>query len=261
MVEWTGTDERKCHAMGLRKKKSLTGRASDYVESAKPQIESAVATAKDRATPLLSQARDKAAPVISDARDKAAPVISDARDKAAPLFADAREKVAPLVADARTKAGPVIAEGAAVAADKAALGAALAAEKAAIGRDLANAKAVELRKEGRKGGKLKKLLLFGGLAAAAGVAYKKFSGQSASDNWQSSYTPSPAPSGAPSSSTEPSTSTPPVATEPGDDPAGSSPDEALADSAGEPHPVSTPDNPAEVVDLDETKGSKPSHKA
>jgi hypothetical protein len=119
-----------------------------------------------------------------------------------------------------------------------------------------------LRKEGKSGGKLKKLLLFGGLAAAAGVAYKKFSGQSTSDNWQSSYSPSPAPSaGSPSSSTEPSTSTPPVATEPGDDSAGSSPDEALADATGEPHPVSTPDDPAEVVDLDETKGSKPSHKA
>jgi vacuolar-type H+-ATPase subunit H len=226
--------------MGLRKKKSLIDRANDYVESAKPQIESAVSSAKDRATPLLSEARDKAAPVISDARGKAAPLI-----------ADAREKVGPVVADARTKAGPVIAEGAAVAADKAALGAALAAEKAALGRDLAAAKAVELRKESRKGGKLKKLLLLGGLAAVAGVAYNKLRGQSESDNWQSSYTPTPAPS---------SDATRPVATEPADDSAGSSPDEALADSAGEPHPVSTPDDPAEVVDLEEgSKGSK--HKA
>jgi cell division septum initiation protein DivIVA len=220
--------------MGLRKKKSLIDRANDYVESAKPQIESAVASAKDRATPLLSEARDKAAPVISDARGKAAPYIADARDR-----------VGPVVADARLKAGPVIAEGAAVAADKAALGAALAAEKAALGRDLASAKAAELRKEG------KKLLLLGGLAAAAGVAYKKFSGQSTSDNWQSSYTPAPAPS---------SDASRPVATEPGDDTGGSSPDEALADATGEPHPVSTPDDPAEVVDLqEETKGSK--HKA
>jgi hypothetical protein len=226
--------------MGLRKKKSLIDRANDYVESAKPQIESAVASAKDRATPLLSEARDKAAPVISDARGKAAPYIADARDR-----------VGPVVADARLKAGPVIAEGAAVAADKAALGAALAAEKAALGRDLASAKAAELRKEGKKGGKFKKLLLLGGLAAAAGVAYKKFSGQSTSDNWQSSYTPAPAPS---------SDASRPVATEPGDDTGGSSPDEALADATGEPHPVSTPDDPAEVVDLqEETKGSK--HKA
>lgn len=215
--------------MGLRKKKSLIDRASDYVESAKPQIESAVSSAKDRATPLLSEARDKAAPVIADARDR----------------------VAPVVADARIKAGPVIAEGAAVAADKAALGAALAAEKAALGRDLASAKAAELRKEGKKGGKLKKLLLFGGLAAAAGFAYKQLSGQSTSDNWQSSYTPAPAPS---------SDASRPVATGPADDSAGSSPDEVLADSTGEPHPVSTPEDPAEVVDLEEeTKGSK--HKA
>ena len=238
--------------MGLRKKKSLIDRASDYVESAKPQIESAVAEALDRATPLLSDARDKAAPVIADARSKAAPLIADARGKAAPLIADAREKVGPVVTDARTKAGPVIAEGAAVAADKAAIGAALAAEKAALGRDLATAKAAELRKEGKKGGKLKKLLLFGGLAAAAGVAYKKFSGQSTSDNWQSSYTPAPAPS---------SDASRPVATEPADDSAGSSPDEVLADSTGEPHPVSTPDDPAEVISLEDESDTKPSHKA
>ncbi len=240
--------------MGLRKKKSLIDRASDYVESAKPQIESAVASAKDRATPLLSDARDKAAPVIADARSKAAPVIADARGKAAPLIADARDKVGPVVTDARLKAGPVIAEGAAVAADKAAIGATLAAEKAALGRDLATAKAAELRKEGKKGGKLKKLLLFGGLAAAAGVAYKKFSGQATSDNWQSSYTPAPAP--APSSD-----ASRPVATEPADDSAGSSPDEVLADSTGEPHPVSTPDDPAEVISLEEESDTKPSHKA
>ena len=229
--------------MGLRKKKSLIDRANDYVESARPQIESAVASAKDRATPLLSEARDKAAPVISDARGKAAPLI-----------ADARERVGPVVSDARLKAGPVIAESAAVAADKAAIGAALAAEKAALGRDLAAAKAAELRKEGKKGGKLKKLLLFGGLAAAAGFAYKKLSGQSTSDNWQSSYAPTPAPS---------SDATRPVATEPADDSAGSSPDEALADSTGKPHPVSTPEDPAEVVSLEDESdaSSKPSHKA
>jgi hypothetical protein len=146
----------------------------------------------------------------------------------------------------------VIAESAALAADKASIAAALAAEKAALGRDLATAKATELRKEGKKGGKLKKLLLLGGLAAAAGVAYKKFAGQSTSDNWQSSYTPAPAPSSEPSS---------PVATEPGDDTGGSSPDEALADASHEPHPVSTPDDPAEVVSLEDESGTKPSHKA
>ena len=86
------------------------------------------------------------------------------------------------------------------------------------------------------------------------MAFKKLRGQSASDNWQSSYTPAPAPS---------SSATPPVATEPADDSAGSSPDEALADATGEPHPVSTPDDPAEVVTLEEEsdKASGPSHKA
>jgi hypothetical protein len=36
-----------------------------------------------------------------------------------------------------------------------------------------------------------------------------------------------------------------------DDQGGSSPDEALADQAEAPHPVTTPDHPAEVVSLDE----------
>jgi hypothetical protein len=238
--------------MGLRPKKSLIDRAADYVEGAKPQIESAVASAKDRATPLLSEARDKA-------RETAGPVISDARDRTAPFIAEARDKVAPVIADARTKAGPVLAEGAAVAADKAAIAAALAAEKAAQGRDVATAKVAELRGESKpKGGKFKKFLLFGGLAAGAGVAFKKLRGQSASDNWQSSYTPAPAPS-----SDAGSSGGPPVATEPADDSAGSSPDEAIADATGEPHPVSTPEDPAEVVSLEEESdaASGPSHKA
>jgi hypothetical protein len=38
-----------------------------------------------------------------------------------------------------------------------------------------------------------------------------------------------------------------------DDTGGSSPDEALADQAEAPHPVTTPDDPAEVVSLDENK--------
>ena len=34
---------------------------------------------------------------------------------------------------------------------------------------------------------------------------------------------------------------------------GASPDEAIADSAEAPHPVTTPDDPADVVDVDDTK--------
>ena len=59
-------DERKCHEMRLRQKKSLLDQAGEYVEAVRPQIESAVDKAMDyvehTALPLLHEARDKAAP-------------------------------------------------------------------------------------------------------------------------------------------------------------------------------------------------------
>lgn len=217
--------------MGLRKKKSLMDQASEtvekYVEQVRPQVESAVATA-----------RDKAGPVISDARDKAGPVIADARSKAAPVVADAKAKAAPMLADARAKAAPVIASGAAAAADKVAAGANLAAEKAQEAADKV-AEAAQPKK--KKGGKLRKLLLFTGLAAALAFVAKKLQDRNQNDTWQSSYTPTPA--------------APVAGTGEGDDTGGSSPDEALADQAEAPHPVTTPEEPAEVVDVDETKKS------
>jgi len=221
--------------MGLRKKKSLIDQASDYVDSVKPQFESAVATAKAKAVPLLNDARDKAGPVLADARDKAGPALADARAKAAPIIAGG----AAVVAD---KA----ATGASLAAEKAAIGRDLAAEKAAIGRDLAAAKVAQLKgePEPKKGGKLKKLLLFGGLAAVAGFIAKKLKGDKASDNWQSSYVPSPPPPA------------PAPVRDTGDDSAGSSPDEAVADAAEEPHAVTTPDDPADTVTIDEDAAKK-----
>ena len=214
--------------MGLRRKKSLIDQASDIIDDAKPKIEAAVTTAKDKALPLLADAKDKATPVLADAKAKA---VAGA-------------------ADAKAKAGPALAEGAAIAADKASIGAAIAAEKAAAGRDLATAKLAEIKGDPpkKKGGKLKKLLLITGLAALGAAIFKKTRGDATSDNWQSSYVPTPAPG--PSST--------PTAAGPADtdDTGGSSPDEALADAAEQPHPVSTPDDPAETVTVDEDAAKK-----
>ena len=222
--------------MGLRKKKTLIDQASDYVDTVKPQIESALADARAKAAPLLAEARDKAAPVIADAREKAGPALADARAKAGPMIAGG----AAVVADRAS-------QGASIAAEKAAIGRDIAAEKAAVGRDLAAARVAQLKgePEPKKGGKLKKLLLFGGLAAAAGFAVKKLQGDKASDNWQSSYVPSPPPP-APA----------PVPDAAADDASGSSPDEAVADAAEAPHPVTTPDDPAETVTIDEDAAHK-----
>ncbi|GAA4747712.1 hypothetical protein GCM10023350_35760 [Nocardioides endophyticus] len=202
--------------MGLRKKKSILDQAGDtvngYVEQVKPQFEAAVATA---------------------------------RDKAGPALADAKAKAAPYLADARDKAGPAIAAGAAVAAEKIAEGAAYAAEKAAAGAEAAADKVSEVAEpKKKKGGKLKKLVLFTGIAAAAAFIASRLRGGKESQNWQSSYSPTPAPAPVP---------TPPPAARTEDDEAGASPGEAIADQAESPHPVTTPDDPADVVEVDEKK--------
>lgn len=207
--------------MGLRKKKSILDQAgetvSEYVEQVKPQLEAAVATA----------------------REKAGPAFADAKSKAGPVLADAKAKAAPYVADARDKAGPAIAAGAAVAAEKIAAGAAVAAEKAGNAAEAAADKVAEVAEPKKKGSKLKKLVIFTGIAAAAAFIASRLRGGKESENWQSSYSPTPAPTAVPT----------PVAVKE-DDEAGASPGEAIADQVESPHPVTTPDDPADVVEVD-----------
>ncbi|MGZ4456621.1 MAG: hypothetical protein ACXVWV_11625, partial [Nocardioides sp.] len=155
------------------------------------------------------------------------------------------------------------------AADKASVGAGIAAEKAAAGRDLASAKVAELQGKPAKKrrGRLKKIVLLGGLAAVAGVVAKKLQGGSqAADNWQSSYVPKPAPTPpSPPSPAAPMAGTTAAAAaveDEGDDVGGSSPDEAIADQVEAPHPVTTPDEPAEVVNIEDAPSAEGgSHKA
>ena len=219
--------------MGLRKKKSLIDQASDYVETVRPQVEAAVGTAVVAAMDAAKEAKDRAIPALTDARDKAGPVLADARDKAA----------------------PILAAGAALAAEKASAGATLAAEKASAGRDLAAARVAQLKGEPppqKKGGKLKKILLVTGLAALAAFVAKKLQDRGKADNWQSSYVPTPAPSSSgPSTPATPPSPSAPLAGAEVDDTGGSSPDEAIADQVADSHPVTTPDEPAEVVSIED----------
>jgi hypothetical protein len=206
--------------MALRKKKSLLDQASDYIDQVRPQVESAVATAivaaedfyENTARPVLVDAKDKAGPALVDARDKAAPYVAEARDKAAAALSDARDQAVPLMAQA----------------------AAQASELAGQAKEAADTKVAELRgEEKKKGSKLKKLAIFVAIAGAVGFVARKIQSSGQGDNWQSSYVPTPAP-------------TPPTA----DDAGAAAPDEALSDAAEEPHAVTTPDDPAEVVDLE-----------
>jgi hypothetical protein len=206
--------------MGIRKKKTLIEQAADYVEQVRPHVEQAVESARDKAVPLLVEARDRAVPVIEDARDRARPIIAD---------------------------------GAAIAAEKASQVADLAQQKAAESRDLAAAKVAEIKGEKpKKSGRLRKVVLFGGLAAAAAFVASKLKGSQDSKSWNSSYTPTPPP--APPAAPTP---TPTPATD-AEDAAGAMPGEALADAGDTPHEVTTPDDPAEEVVIDEGGSHKKS---
>jgi hypothetical protein len=214
--------------MAFRKKKSLLDQAADYIDQVRPQVESAVASALDAAEDFYEKT---ARPALADARDKAGPALADARDKAAPYVADARERAAAALADAREQAAPLVAQGAS-----------RASELAAQAKEAADAQVAQLRGEPKKkkGSKLKKVAIFAALAGAVGFIARKLQGGGQQDNWQSSYVPTPAPAAAPS----------PGASSTQDDAGAAGPDEALSDAADEPQPVTTPDEPAEVIDLE-----------
>jgi hypothetical protein len=160
--------------------------------------------------------------------------------------------------------------------------AALTAEKAAVARDVTAAKAVELRsaEQESQGGRLKKLLVIGGLLAIGGAVFAKLrQKQDESANWQSTYTP-PAPP-KPASAASPAAPASPVTpaktsgdplTDPiedvtaddvvtadppaTDDIGGGAPGEAISDSVEEPHGATSPDEPAEVIDIEDVPKKK-----
>jgi hypothetical protein len=270
--------------MPFGRKKSLMDRAHDYVEQVTetvtdtviPQLESAWEQAVDKAGPAISDAREKAQPLIEEGRTRAAGAATAGAAVAAAKTAEAREKAAPLLAEARANA-----------AEKAAVAAALASERAAEGRDLAAAKVNELRgvEPEPKGGKLKKLLLVTGLLAVGGFVFSKLKGkQDAEANWQSTYVPPAPPKPAtPAAPTPPPTPASPATTSaaPGGDPltdplpeditaddvvtvdppatddtGGGAPGEAISDSAEEAHEATTPDAPADVIDIDDVPKKK-----
>ena len=167
--------------------------------------------------------------------DRLAPHVESAREKAGPMIADAKDKAGPMMAEARGKATPVIA---------AAVTAASEATKEARGeakkRGRATAAALKGEVEApKKKHRLRKLVGLMGLAGIGGLIAKHLSDRQASTAWQSSYKPTPA-------------ATPPAspARRFADDEGASAPDEAAADAAETPHAATTPDNPAEEIEVD-----------
>lgn len=188
---------------------------------------------------------DRAHDAVEQVAESVIPTLESALEQT-------REKAGPALADARERAKPLIEEGKA---------------RALEGRDLAAAKVAELKgeePEPAKGGKVKKFLIFGGLLAVAGLIFKKLTTSPDSANWQSSYVPSPPPA-PPTPAASPAATAAaadPVAAAPitgdplndplpgaTDDAAGGAPGEALSDAVEEPHTPSSPDAPAEVIDV------------
>jgi vacuolar-type H+-ATPase subunit H len=214
--------------MPKTKTKTIRDHASDLGSRIGPTVESA----RGKAAPVLADARMKAAPILADARDKAAPLVADARDKAAPALSEARDRlthdVLPVLTAALAAAGEATEE--------------MREETSKRGRAAVAALKGEVEAP-KKTHRLRNLLVVLGLGGLVAAVVKKMSDREPTTAWQSSYTPSPAAS----------TGTDPVggahrAPEP-DDQGGASPDVAAADAAAEPHSATTPDNPAETIDL------------
>ena len=264
--------------MPFGRKKSLMDRAHDYVEQLSDQITETVIPQLESA---WEQAVEKAGPAITDAREKATPLIAEGRALAAEKAAVGAALASEKAAEAREKAAPLLAEARATAADKASVGAALAAERASASRDLAAAKVNELRgfEPEPKGGKLKKALLLGGLLAIVGVVANKLRAkQDDSAHWQSTYVPPapPAPKApaAPAAPVTPATTSGDPLTDPlpgetisaddvvtadapaAEDIGGGAPGEAISDSVEEPSEATTPDEPAEIIDIDDVPHKK-----
>ncbi|MGN6575341.1 MAG: hypothetical protein ACTHKG_06615 [Nocardioides sp.] len=194
-----------------------------------------------RIGPTVESARDKAAPMLAEAREKAAPVLAEAREKAAPLLADAKERSAPALAEAKDRLThdvlPVL-TAAIAAADKATED--VREETSKRGKAAVAALKGEVEAPKKKH-RLRRLLVVLGLGAVAAAVAKKLSEREPTTAWQSSYTPTPAAAGA--------TDNGGAHRADADDQGGASPDVAAADAAAAPHPATTPDNPAETIDV------------
>ena len=221
--------------------------AHDLTEAIAPRIE----RARDEIAPHLEKAREELGPRFENVRDQVAPKLADARDEIAPRLAEARDNLAPHVEDARDR----IVKGAA-AATAAAAPVAVEARRRGINAASALKGEEPVKRKGRK----RKLFVFATLAGLAAYAVQKLRGGE-SANWQTSYSPSTAPAAPPA---PPSPSAPQAGSHAADVPVdsdveaetvGATPGESLSDAAEEPHPVTTPDSPAE--DIEVTQGKKP----
>lgn len=211
--------------MGVRKQKTLLEKATEVVDQVIPQVESALDQTLERA----QEGVHHAAPLIAQGKVTAGEKLAKGKVVAGEKLAKGQVAAAPLVAQGKVAATGALAHALDVAAHAAESTQHFAEEHAAALKE-APAK--------KKGGKLRKVLLFSGLLAVVGVIAKKLTDGREAAKWQSATSPTPP---APSASS--------TAARPGDDAAGADPAEALSDATDTPHAVTTPDSPADEVEV------------
>lgn len=196
-----------------KKSKTLLDHANDLAtelaEKVGPQVEHAMETAKEKAGPVIAEAREKAGPAVSDAREKI-------QTEVIPALTAALAAADEATAEVREEAGK--------------------RSKAAVA-----ALKGEVEAPTKKTHRFRNFLLVLGLGGVVAFVAKKMSDRPASTTWESNYTPAPAPQATPSSGAH--------RAEGADDQGGASPDVAAADAAAEPHAATTPDDPAETIDV------------
>ena len=193
--------------------------------------------AMERANVFASDLADRIAPTVESARDRAVPVLADARDKAAPAFGSAKDRFNSDVLPALTAAAVAAGE-----ATEEVRGETRKRSKAAVA---ALKGEIEAPKETHRFRNFLVVLGLGGIAAAVA---KKLSDRPATTTWQSTPTPTSSPTFTPEPASSAGTHRAPVADQ-GNDYGGASPDVAAADAAASPHPATTPDDPATIVDV------------
>jgi hypothetical protein len=189
------------------------------------------------------QAKNHAGPALDDARERLAPMVEDARERLAPVMDDARERIAELTEVVATKLD----------------------ERLPDDKTPAAVKAASAHSHRTGGGRLKKLLLVTGVGAAVfSIVRRLMGGGSSEPQWQSTTptrttpaagTSSPVTTASPSAAAAGAASAAAASAQVGDetshDVAAGSPDEALADATETAHVPTTPDAPAERIDVRE----------
>ncbi len=233
----------------------LTEAIAPHVDKARDELAPRLADAKEQLAPRVAEAREQVAPRLAEAREQIAPRLTEAREQVAPRVAEAREHAAPYVENARDRFKNDVVPAVQQAVSDAREQAGPVAEEAKRRGSLAAA-ALKGEPVKRKSGKKKYVVLIA-LAGVGAFVAKKLSGDTESANWQTSYTPKPAPAAPPA---PPSPAAPMAGSHAADvpvdnsatsagDPTGANPGETLSDSAEEPHPVTTPDSPAEGAEV------------